>query len=130
MQQVLVNWMNEALKAKSELIQDLIQILQIRSVYDNSLSTPLAPFGLEIAEALSYMLMLGERDGFITKNVDGYAGHIEMGVGKELIGVLGHVDVVSSGDAPWTFPPFAPEIRDGKLYARGAIDDKGPLMAA
>ena len=54
---------------------------------------------------------------------------MEYGEGEELIGVLGHVDVVPPGDG-WTTPPFAPEIRDGKLYARGAIDDKGPTMAA
>jgi acetylornithine deacetylase/succinyl-diaminopimelate desuccinylase-like protein len=29
----------------------------------------------------------------------------------------------------WTAPPFAPEIRDGALYARGAKDDKGELIA-
>ncbi|MBH8597046.1 hypothetical protein [Thermoactinomyces sp. CICC 10523] len=39
-----------------------------------------APFGRKIAEALEYMLKLGERDGFKTKNVDGYAGHIEYGI--------------------------------------------------
>ena len=40
-----------------------------------------------------------------------------------------HVDVVPEGDG-WTSDPFAAEIRDGKIYARGAIDDKGPTMAA
>jgi acetylornithine deacetylase len=42
----------------------------------------------------------------------------------------GHIDVVSAeplGD--WTTPPFAPEVRDGKLYGRGACDMKGGIAA-
>jgi acetylornithine deacetylase len=42
----------------------------------------------------------------------------------------GHVDVVATGppDA-WTSPPFAPEVRDGQLYGRGACDMKGGVAA-
>jgi succinyl-diaminopimelate desuccinylase len=40
----------------------------------------------------------------------------------------GHTDVVPAGDlAAWTAPPFAGEIRDGKLYGRGAVDMKGAV---
>jgi len=124
-----INWHDEVLKRKEEMLDELKRFLQIESVLDESTAGPNAPFGKEIAKALEFMLSLGEKDGFRTKNVDGYAGHIEMGEGEELIGVLGHVDVVPAGDG-WTSPPFAPEIRDGKLFARGAVDDKGPTMAA
>ena len=74
------------------------------------------------------MLQLAEKDGFTVKNVDNVAGHIEMGEGEELIGILCHVDVVPEGDG-WS-RSFGAEIRNGRIYARGAIDDKGPTMAA
>ncbi|PIK30455.1 hypothetical protein CS954_15585 [Bacillus siamensis] len=48
---------------------------------------------------------------------------------KFFVGVLCHVDVVPPGDG-WTSDPFSAEIRNGRIYARGAIDDKGPTMAA
>ena len=50
------------------------------------------------------------------KNVDNVAGHIEMGEGEELIGILCHVDVVPEGDG-WSSDPFGAEIRDGKIFA-------------
>jgi acetylornithine deacetylase/succinyl-diaminopimelate desuccinylase-like protein len=45
--------------------------------------------------------------------------------------VYGHYDVQPPGDeAAWTTPPFAPSLRDGRLYGRGATDDKGPVIVA
>lgn len=43
--------------------------------------------------------------------------------------IYGHYDVQAPGPPElWTTPPFAPEIRDGRLYARGASDDKGNFL--
>jgi acetylornithine deacetylase len=52
------------------------------------------------------------------------------GGGRSLI-VNGHIDVVSPGDPErWTSPPFAAEVRDGRIYGRGAVDMKGGVAAA
>ena len=49
--------------------------------------------------------------------------------GKPTVLVYGHYDVQPVDPLHlWTTPPFEPEIRDNKLYARGATDDKGQVM--
>ena len=48
---------------------------------------------------------------------------------KRAVLVMGHMDVVGADTAKWTSPPFQPTERDGFLYGRGTIDDKGALAA-
>ncbi len=50
--------------------------------------------------------------------------------GRSLI-VNGHIDVVSAGDETrWSSPPFAAQVRDGRLIGRGACDMKGGIGSA
>ena len=126
---IQINWMDEVLKRKDELIQHTQELLQIKSVLDENNACEKAPLGPGVKEALEYILHMGEKEGFRTKNVGNLAGYVEFGKGDESVGILCHVDVVPEGDG-WTSDPFAAEIRDGKIFARGAIDDKGPTMAA
>jgi acetylornithine deacetylase/succinyl-diaminopimelate desuccinylase-like protein len=49
--------------------------------------------------------------------------------GKPVALVYGHYDVQPSDPLnEWTTPPFEPTVRDGKLFARGATDDKGQML--
>ncbi|MCY7474509.1 dipeptidase PepV [Bacillus safensis] len=124
-----MNWEAEVIRKKDDLIQDTQSFLQIESVLDEEGGKEGKPFGEKVDDALQYMLKKGEDEGFTVKNVDGYAGHIEYGEGEDIVGVLCHVDVVPAGDG-WITPPFSADIRENKIFARGAIDDKGPTMAA
>ncbi len=124
-----IDWKHEVDQRKDQLIADLQGLLKIESVLDEQNGTEDAPLGIEVKKALDYLLKLGEKDGFNAKNVGNLAGHLEMGKGEGLLGILCHVDVVPEGDG-WSFDPFGGEIKEGRIYARGAIDDKGPTMAA
>ncbi|NBA19915.1 dipeptidase PepV [Enterococcus hirae] len=124
-----IDWQKEVEARKEELLEDLKNLLRVNSERDDSKVTPDAPFGPGPRDALKHMLAYGERDGFVVKNVDNYAGHIDLGEGDETLGIFGHMDVVPAGDG-WDTDPYEPVIKDGKIFARGSSDDKGPSMAA
>jgi len=61
-------------------------------------------------------------------------GHISVvatvGKGKPSLILCGHIDVVPAGDTTkWSVNPYAGEIKQGKLYGRGATDQKGGVAA-
>ncbi|WP_409299752.1 dipeptidase PepV [Peribacillus sp. SCS-155] len=126
-----MNWYNEVLSRKENLLKDLFGLLRIASVKDESSKTEQYPMGKEVGRSLDYMLTIAKNSGFTTKNLQGFAGFAQYGQNADsgYIGVLCHLDVMPTA-GEWTSPPFEPVIRDGKLFARGAIDDKGPTLAA
>lgn len=114
-----------------DMVESIKAAVRINSVMDEDTATETMPFGKGVDEALRKTLEIAESLGFKTVYKDGYYGYAEVGDGEELIGILGHIDVVPVGDeSKWKFPPFSATEEDGYIYGRGTQDDKGPTIAA
>ncbi len=122
----------DARKILDNQFDQLVATLQKVVTFNTEKAEPVAdaPFGREIADCLHYVLNLAESFGLSSYNCDNYAGHADFkGTGSEVLGILGHLDVVPSKAEEWIYPPYAGEIHDGKLFGRGTMDDKGPMIA-
>ena len=109
------------------MIEALCGALRFRTLEGDAL--PGAPFGQPVKDCLDYTLEKAAGLGLNTKDLDGYCGLIDAGEGEEMLGILAHLDVVPEGTG-WDHDPYGAEIIDGKIYGRGAMDDKGPAYAS
>ncbi|OYU55031.1 MAG: peptidase M20 [Chitinophagaceae bacterium BSSC1] len=55
-------------------------------------------------------------------------GSWENAPGKPTVLIYAHYDVQPVKESEWIIPPFAPQIKDGKIFGRGASDDKSGVM--
>jgi acetylornithine deacetylase/succinyl-diaminopimelate desuccinylase-like protein len=108
---------------------ELYDLLRIPSVSARSEHTA------DVARAADW-IATAMRDIGMDAAIHSTAGHpIVVGewrrapVGAPTVLVYGHYDVqpVEPLDL-WTSPPFEPTLRDGRIYARGSVDDKGQLF--
>ncbi len=108
----------------------LMELVKIPSVCEEGAGG--FPFGPAIDQALRKALQIAGDLGFMTKYGDGgYYGFAEVGEGAEMLGILGHLDVVPPGKLKdWNHDPFDPIEKGDFLYGRGTQDDKGPLLAS
>lgn len=126
-------------KNRCEMVKTLREFVSIASVV--SAADGDMPYGKTVHDAFMFMLNKAEEEGFDILNVDNYGGHIEFGgvtlnesgeiveTSDETMGIIGHVDVVPEG-SDWDYEPYNGIVENGKLYGRGALDDKGPVIAS
>lgn len=114
---------------KEDLLQTLRELVAIPSV--NGASEPDAPFGAEPKKAVLKMQEFCEKSGFSVKNYRSAVVSADYAPTGEIeLGILAHLDVVPAEPQGWDTDPFEMTEKDGVLYGRGVIDDKGPAVAA
>lgn len=114
--------------SREQSVTELFDFLRIPSVSADSAFQP------EMQRCATFVREAMERAGLKSEIIP-TAGHpivygerIE-GSDRPTVLIYGHYDVQPPDPLEeWTTPPFEPQARDGKIYARGATDDKGQLF--
>ena len=109
------------------MLDDLGQLISIESV--RGVAEKDAPHGRKSHEALMFVQAMLEKRGYAVRNFENSVITSDIGPTPPFMGILAHVDVVGVGDG-WETDPFKMVIKDGKIFGRGASDDKGPAIAA
>ncbi len=112
---------------QEEMLGQIARLVKYDSVQGEAL--PGKPFGEGPAAVLAEALTMAEEMGFETVNLDNYCGYAEIGQGEEIIGIVGHLDIVPVGDG-WHYDPLSLTFDGDKVYGRGTTDDKGPVVMA
>jgi succinyl-diaminopimelate desuccinylase len=112
--------------ARDEAISLLRQVLQVNTVNPpgNELETALV-----LSDFFRSHGIEAEVDEFLPDRANLLARLPASGVGRGSLLLCGHMDVVPVGGASWDMDPFAAEVRDDKIYGRGASDMKSGLVA-
>lgn len=119
--------LEQSLPAMERDLKALVDIPSVEAPADGAG----APFGREVQRALHQALAICQDMGLVTCDLDGYCGYADLvGASAEQVGVLGHLDVVPADPADWSHPPYCSETVDDRIYGRGTLDDKGPMLAA
>jgi len=110
-----------------DMINDLGKLVGIKSVRGEKI--PGAPYGKNSRDVLTLaQSMLQERD----LNVSVFEDMMitaDYGPTPPLLGILAHLDIVEAGEG-WDTDPLKLAVKDGKIYGRGVMDNKGPAVAA
>lgn len=122
-------WINRLKEVQPMLFDGLRRMVAIPSIRGKE--EPDAPFGRGPKQALEEVLKISAELGFHTKNIDDKIGYAQYGENRSdgaYYGIFGHVDVMPLGEG-WNSPPLSLTLREGKLFGRGTLDNKGPILS-
>lgn len=122
-------WINRLKEVQPMLFDGLRRMVAIPSIRGKE--EPDAPFGRGPKQALEEVLKIATELGFHTKNIDDKIGYAEYGENRAdgaYYGIFGHVDVMPLGEG-WNSPPLSLTLREGNLFGRGTLDNKGPILS-
>jgi len=114
-------------KHTDEMLADIDKLLAINSV--RGIKEPGAPYGKNSREVLTVVQNMLEKRGLKTDVFEDMIVTAKFGPSPPTLGILAHLDIVEAGEG-WDTDPFKLTVKDGKLYGRGVIDNKGPAVAA
>ena len=124
-------WAEYLRKKETEFIEDLIDFVSIPSI------SAMDEHFEDVVKAGEWVVERLKRAGIENARVMEtethpvvYADWLHAGEDKPTIMIYGHFDVQPADPYDlWDTPPFEPQIRDGKVFGRGASDDKGNMLA-
>ncbi|MBR4555219.1 MAG: Sapep family Mn(2+)-dependent dipeptidase [Ruminococcus sp.] len=114
---------------EQEMLDRLAELIAIDSSFSEPRPDEGMPFGEGSAKALGWVQSFGQEIGLITRSIDNYAVAMDWKDTEPALAILSHADVVPANAAEWTTPPFEMNVRDGCIFGRGSVDDKGPTVA-
>ena len=112
----------------ASMVEDVKKLIRIDSAKGEAKEG--MPYGEGPAKALAEAEKIAKAMGFKTKNYANHVIAIDLNDKETQLDILAHMDVVPAGDGWTVTAPFEPVVIDNKIYGRGAMDDKGPGMAA
>jgi acetylornithine deacetylase/succinyl-diaminopimelate desuccinylase-like protein len=124
-----MTWETYLVEQQPRYQEELLQFLRIPSV------SALPEHAGDVQEAAHWVANRLAAAGLEQVHILPTAGHpVVFGEwthapGKPTVMIYGHFDTQPADPLElWTSPPFLPEIRDDRVYARGASDDKGNML--
>ena len=123
------SWQNYMEEHREQYVGELIEFLRIPSI------SSLSEHADDVRRAGEWVAERLRKAGMDAVEVMPTGGHPVVygqwlhAPGKPTVLIYGHFDVQPADPLElWTTPPFEPDIRDDRIYARGASDDKGNML--